>query len=149
MQETLAFRVSPEDTQSNSHQETVSRLNILLKNKLICSKCHVHCFREFSEILQISLNSGCHRQYPTTPQLMNIIERVRNKSIEKVPGPAGIQTQDLLNTSQTLLTLIEPLGPLGRGAEDKLHRHHCPEAGLSQISTDSHSLRAGLKCNDI
>ena len=51
-------------------------------------------FGEFSEILQISLNSGCHGQYQTTPQLMNIVERVRNKSTEKVPGPAGIQTQD-------------------------------------------------------
>ena len=76
---------------------------------------------------QISLNSGCHGQYRTTPQLMNIVERVRNKSTEKVPGPAGIQTQDLLNTSQTLLPLIKPLGPLGRGAEDKLHRQHFPE----------------------
>ena len=85
-------------------------------------------FGEFSEILQISLNSGCHGQYQTTPQLMNIVERVRNKSIEKDPGPAGIQTQDLLNTSQTLLPLIKPLGPLGRGVEDKLHRQHCPEA---------------------
>ena len=28
-------------------------------------------------------------------------ERVRNKSPEKIRGPAGIRTQDLLNTSQT------------------------------------------------
>ena len=62
-------------------------------------------FGEFSEILQISLNSSCHGQYQTTPQLMNIVERVRYKSTEKVPGPAVIQTQDLLNTSQTLLPL--------------------------------------------
>ena len=51
-------------------------------------------FGKFSEIFQISLNSGCHGQYQTTPQLMNIVVRVRNKSTEKVPGPAGIQTQD-------------------------------------------------------
>ena len=32
-------------------------------------------------------------------------ERVRNKSREKVRDPAGIRTQDLLDTSQTLLPL--------------------------------------------
>ena len=58
-------------------------------------------------------------------------ERVRNKSAKKkIRDPAGIQTQDLLNTSQTLT--IKPLGPLtevhGRGAEDKLHKQHCLEA---------------------
>ena len=34
-------------------------------------------------------------------------ERVRNKSTKKIWDPAGTRTQDLLNTSQTLL----PLGP--------------------------------------
>ena len=31
------------------------------------------------------------------------VERLRNKSTEKLQDPAAIQTQDLLNTSQTLL----------------------------------------------
>ena len=31
------------------------------------------------------------------------VERLRNKSTEKIRDPAGIQTQDLLNTRQTLL----------------------------------------------
>ena len=46
---------------------------------------------------------------------------------KKIRDPAGIWTQDLLNTSQTLLPLSH-LDPLGRGAEDKLHKQHCPEA---------------------
>ena len=50
-------------------------------------------------------------------------ERMRNKS--KIRDPAGIQAQDLLNTSQTLLPLSH-LDP-GRGAEDKLHKQHCLE----------------------
>ena len=33
------------------------------------------------------------------------VERVRNKSIEKIRDPDGIRTQDLLNTSQTILPL--------------------------------------------
>ena len=33
------------------------------------------------------------------------VERVRNKSMEKIQDPAGIRTQDLLNTSQMLLPL--------------------------------------------
>ena len=37
-------------------------------------------------------------------------DRVRNKSMEKFQDQAGIQTQDLLNTSQTLL----PFGPLAK-----------------------------------
>ena len=32
-------------------------------------------------------------------------ERVRDKSMKKIRDPAGIGTQDLLNTSQTLLPL--------------------------------------------
>ena len=105
MQETLPFRVSPKDTQSNNHQETVSRLNHSAQEQFHSSRGHNNSpadvfkvswslFGEFSEILQISLNSGCHGQYQTTPQLMNIVERVRNKSTEKVPGLAGIQTKD-------------------------------------------------------
>ena len=34
------------------------------------------------------------------------VERVRNQSTEKIWDTAEIQTQDLLNTSQTLLPLI-------------------------------------------
>ena len=33
------------------------------------------------------------------------VERVRNKSKEKIQDPAGTQTQDLQNTSQTRLPL--------------------------------------------
>ena len=138
MQETLAFRVFPKDHSKQQSPGDCFKTEHSAQEQFHSSRGHnnsladmfkVSCslFREFSEILQISLNSGCHGQYPTTPQLMNIVEGVRYKSTEKVPGPAGIQTQDLLNTSQTLLPLIKSLGPLGRGVEDKLHRHHCPE----------------------
>ena len=46
------------------------------------------------------------------------VERVRNKSTEKKPDPAGIRTQDLLNASQTLLPLshLDPLERSGRQA---------------------------------
>ena len=39
------------------------------------------------------------------------VERVRNKSTNKIRDPAGIRTQDLLNTRADTLT-IKPLGPL-------------------------------------
>ena len=49
--------------------------------------------------------------------------------MEKFQDPAGIQTQDLLNTSQTLLATIKPCTwTPGRGAEDKLHKQHSLEA---------------------
>ena len=41
-----------------------------------------------------------------------LVERVRNKSTETIWDPAGIQTQDPLNTSQMLSPMIKPLGPL-------------------------------------
>ena len=44
-----------------------------------------------------------------------------------VQDPAGIQTQDLLNTNQALLPLSH-LDPWYRGAGDKLHKQHCLEA---------------------
>ena len=61
MQETLAFRVSPKDTQSNNHQETVSRLNTA-QEQFHSSRGHNNSlanmfkvswslFGEFSEIL--------------------------------------------------------------------------------------------------
>ena len=56
--------------------------------------------------------------------------------MEKIRDPARIQTQDLLKTSQTILPLAT--WTPGRGAEDKLHKQHCLEASLSQISTDNH-----------
>ena len=45
-------------------------------------------------------------------------ERVRNKSTEKIQDPAGIRTQDLLNTSQMLLPLnyLDPWQKSGRQA---------------------------------
>ena len=43
----------------------------------------------------------------------------REKSTEKILGPAGIRTQDLLSTSQTLLPLSH--WAHGRGAEARLH----------------------------
>ena len=48
--------------------------------------------------------------------------------MEKIQDPAGIRTQDLLNTSQTLLPLSH-LDPPGGAALPR---------GLSQILTDSH-----------
>ena len=46
--------------------------------------------------------------------------------MEKIRDPAGIQTQHVLNTRQTLL----PLGHLDpwQRREDKLHEQHCLEA---------------------
>ena len=43
-------------------------------------------------------------------------ERVRNKSTKKVWDPAGIRTEDLLSTSQTLLPLnhLDPWQRSGR-----------------------------------
>ena len=55
--------------------------------------------------------------------MMCFAERVRNKSTDS----AGIRTQDLLSTSQTLSPLSHLDGPL-TGAEDKLHKQHCLEA---------------------
>ena len=43
----------------------------------------------------------------------------REQSTEKILGPAGIRTQDLLSTSQTLLPLSHWAD--GRGAEARLH----------------------------
>ena len=53
--------------------------------------------------------------------MMIFVERVRNKSTEKIQDPAEIRTQDLLNTSQTLLPLSH-LDPWQRGVEDKSHK---------------------------
>ena len=56
------------------------------------------------------------------PFCLFFAERVRNKSTEKIRDLAGIRTQDLLNTSQTLLQLSH-LDPW-QDAEDKLHKQH-------------------------
>ena len=109
MQETLAFRVFPKDHSKQQSPGDCFKTEYSAQEQFHSSRGHnnsladvfkVSCslFGEFSEILQISLNSGCHGQYQTTPQLMIIVERVRNNPIEKDPGPAGIQTQDFLNT---------------------------------------------------
>ena len=44
------------------------------------------------------------------------VERVRNKSMGKIRDPAGIRTEDLLNTSQILLPLshLDPWQRSGR-----------------------------------
>ena len=47
--------------------------------------------------------------------------------MENIQDPAGIWTQDLLSTSQTLFT-IKPLGPLAEEQQPKLHKQHCLEA---------------------
>ena len=46
------------------------------------------------------------------------VERVRNKSMKKIRDPAGIRTQDLLNTSQMFLPLshLDPWQRSGRQA---------------------------------
>ena len=54
------------------------------------------------------------------------VERVRNKSMEKIRDPAGIRTQDLPSTSQTLLPLSHSTN---RGSERKL-----PESTLQTIT---------------
>ena len=66
------------------------------------------------------------------------VERVRNKSMEKIQDPAGIRTQDLLNTSQTLLPSQQKQRP---GAEDKLHKQHCLEASAKFQLKKHHSIR--------
>ena len=47
-----------------------------------------------------------------------LVERVRNKFMEKIRDPAGIRTQDLLNTSQMPLPLshLDPWQRSGRQA---------------------------------
>ena len=61
--------------------------------------------------------------------------------MEKIRDPAGIQTQDLLNTSPTLLSLSHS-DPWQRSGTQATYV--ALSRGLSQIPTDSHSLRAGL-----
>ena len=56
----------------------------------------------------------------------DVVERVRNKSTEKIQDPAGIRTQDLLNTSQTLLPLSHSTN---RGRKRKL-----PESTMQTIT---------------
>ena len=49
-----------------------------------------------------------------------LVERARNKSTVKIRDPAGIQTQDLMNTSQTLLPLSHSDPCLEASAEFQL-----------------------------
>ena len=50
-----------------------------------------------------------------------IIHTLNFSNDDKIQDLTGIRTQDLLNTSQSLLPLSHP----GRGAEDELHKQHC------------------------
>ena len=76
--------------------------------------------------------------------MMFLLREWEIKSTKKIQDVVGIRTQDLLNASQTLL-------PVSHSNPWQRSRRQATWAalprGLSQILTDSHSLRAGLNWN--
>ena len=76
-----------------------------------------------------SWEAGCYLLVTTVSAHKCWIGEWEINQRKKIQDPAGIWTQNLLNTSQTLLPLSH--WTLRRGAEDKLHKQHCLECPVA------------------